>query len=69
MKPIALSYRMNRRVLISTLALLPALSGPLRPATAPAQTPGGLLPSWNEGPAKQAIFDFVRATVDRSSPS
>ena len=28
-----------------------------------------LLPSWNDGPAKQAIFDFVRATIDRSSPS
>jgi phosphoglycolate phosphatase-like HAD superfamily hydrolase len=69
MKPIAPSSGINRRVLLSTLALLPALSGPLRPATAPAQTPGGLLPSWNEGPAKQAIFDFVRATVDRSSPS
>jgi hypothetical protein len=28
-----------------------------------------LLPSWNDGAAKQAIFDFVRATIDRSSPS
>ena len=26
------------------------------------------LPSWNDGPAKQAIVDFVRATTDRSSP-
>src|SRR5204863_2390421 len=50
-------------------ALLPALSGPLLPDSAPAQTPGGLLQSWNEGPAKQAILDFVRATIDRSSPS
>ena len=41
------------------------------PASAPAQTAtsGGLLPSWNDGAAKQAIFDFVRATIDRSSPS
>jgi hypothetical protein len=69
MKPIAPSPGINRRVLLSTLALLPALSGPLLPVSAPAQTPGGLLPSWNEGPAKQAIFDFVRATIDRSSPS
>ena len=30
---------------------------------------GGLLPSWNDGPAKQAIFDLVRATIDRSSPN
>jgi phosphoserine phosphatase len=32
-----------------------------------AQTPGNTLPSWNEGPAKQAILDFVRATTDSSS--
>ena len=34
-----------------------------------AKTPGGPLPSWNDGPAKQAIFNFVRATSDRSCPS
>jgi phosphoglycolate phosphatase-like HAD superfamily hydrolase len=69
MKPIAPSSGINRRVLLSTLALLPALSAPLLPVSAAAQTPGGLLPSWNDGPAKQAIFDFVRATIDRSNPS
>ena len=26
------------------------------------------LPSWNDGPAKQAIVDFVQATTDQSSP-
>jgi phosphoglycolate phosphatase-like HAD superfamily hydrolase len=26
------------------------------------------LPSWNDGPAKQAILEFVRATADRSNP-
>jgi phosphoglycolate phosphatase-like HAD superfamily hydrolase len=62
---------MDRRALLASLALLPALSVPLFPASAPAQTatPGGLLPSWNDGPAKQAIIDFVRATSDRSSAS
>ena len=71
MKPIARSPGLDRRALISTLALLPALSAPLFPTAAPAQTAagGGLLSSWNDGPAKQAIFDFVRATIDRSSPS
>jgi hypothetical protein len=71
MRPILPSSGIDRRVLLSTLALLPALSETLRPIAAQAQTamPGGLLPSWNEGPAKQAIFDFVRATIDRSSPS
>ncbi|MGP0065820.1 MAG: HAD family hydrolase [Isosphaeraceae bacterium] len=27
------------------------------------------LPSWNDGPAKKAILEFVRATTDRSSPN
>jgi haloacid dehalogenase-like hydrolase len=27
------------------------------------------LPSWNDSAVKQAIFDFVRATIDRSSPT
>ena len=71
MKPIARTPGIDRRALLSTLALLPALSAALLPVSAPAQTstPGGLLPSWNDGAAKQAIFDFVRATIDRSSPS
>jgi phosphoglycolate phosphatase-like HAD superfamily hydrolase len=71
MKATAPSPGINRRALLSSLALFPALSVPIFPASAPAQTApsGGLLPSWNDGAAKQAIFDFVRATIDRSSPS
>src|SRR6478736_6033978 len=70
MKPIVPHRGINRRALLSTMAVLPALSGTLLPTSARAQTPpSGLLPSWNDGPAKQAIFDFVRATIDRSSPS
>ena len=31
--------------------------------------PGGALPSWNDGPAKQAIVAFVQATtIDKTSP-
>ncbi|MDR7040459.1 phosphoglycolate phosphatase-like HAD superfamily hydrolase [Methylobacterium sp. BE186] len=59
----------NRRTLLSTLALLPSLSGTLVPAAAQTKEPGGLLPSWNEGPAKQAIVDFVRVTTEPSSPT
>ena len=71
MKANSRSSGINRRVLLSAMATLPALSTPFLPASAPAQTaaPGGLLPSWNDGAAKQAILDFVRATIDRSSPS
>ena len=70
MKPIAPSPGLDRRALLSALALLPVLSAPLHPVSAPAQTPtaGGPLPSWNDGAAKQAIVDLVRATIDRSSP-
>jgi hypothetical protein len=70
MKPTVPHSGINRRVLLSTMAVVPALSGTLLPTSAPAQTAtSGLLPSWNDGRAKQAIFDFVRATIDRSSPS
>ena len=40
----------------------------LLPGTAAmAQDTGSQLASWNDGPAKQAIIDFVRATTDASS--
>jgi len=52
MKPI----RLIAFTMLATLAL--ALS-------AQAADP---LPSWNDGPAKKAIVEFVRATTDKSSP-
>ncbi|OCK54469.1 HAD family hydrolase [Bradyrhizobium sp. LMTR 3] len=65
-----LHYITTRRVLLSTLTLLPALSGPLLTVSASAQTsPGAPLPSWNDGAAKQAIRDFVRTTTDSASPN
>src|SRR5262245_31812861 len=73
MKATALGSGMNRRTLLLTLALLPALSRTLLPASAQVQmTQRGLtdlLTSWNEGPAKQAIVDFVNSTTDPLSPS
>ena len=60
----------DRRTLLSTLALLPVLSAPLASVTASAQTTtsSGALSSWNEGPAKQVILDFVRDTTDQANP-
>ena len=52
----------------TTLALLPGTFGPM-PAEAQTPPSGDALPSWNDRPAKQAIIDFVRTTVDRSSPN
>jgi phosphoglycolate phosphatase-like HAD superfamily hydrolase len=43
--------------------MLPVLA--LAASVAPAQD---LLPSWNDGPAKQAIVDFVQATTTQGSP-
>ncbi len=58
----------DRRRLLSTMALLPALSVPLLTTPVSAQvTASGPLPSWNDGPAKKAILDFVRETTDRAS--
>ena len=57
MKPI------SRRSLITWLAVT---FGLLLPTAASAQS--NPLPSWNDGPAKQAIVNFVKATTDPSSP-
>jgi phosphoglycolate phosphatase-like HAD superfamily hydrolase len=63
------SSDINRRALISSLALLPVLSGIPLPASAQTQmVQGSPSSSWNEGPAKQAILDFVRATTEQGSP-
>lgn len=69
MDSVTSSAGINRRVLIATAALLPALSGASIPSSAQTASSDGVLPSWNEGPARQAILDFVRATTDPSSPT
>ena len=50
--------------------MLPALYAHLLIASAQAQTAtsDNALPSWNDGPAKQAIVDFVRVTTEKASP-
>ena len=59
----------NRRVAISGLALLPTLGQTVFPSFAQAQrSQAAPLASWNDGPAKQAIIDFVRVTTDQTSP-
>ena len=61
------SLGVNRRTLVSSLALLPALTGMLMSSSAQAQAPTSPLASWNDGPAKEAVFNFVRSTTDHSS--
>jgi hypothetical protein len=57
----------SRRGLIASLVALAVTFGALVPTTASAQSDP--LPSWNDGPAKQAILDFVKAKTDQSSPN
>ena len=66
------SKDMSRRHVLGALAALPTL--PILPvlfgaSVARADDAPPPLPSWNDGPAKQAILDFVRATTDPSSPN
>lgn len=69
MKKTILRPGIDRRTLLSTFALLPALSALSLPISASAETASsGTLPSWNEGSAKQAILNFVRDTTDPASP-
>ena len=72
------SEHQGRRHLLKALAAAPVLPGLLGMAGARAQpvASGSLQPlpepplaSWNDGPAKQAILDFVRITTDASNPN
>ena len=57
---------LSRRFVLGAVAVLPAFPGlsGFRPAQAQPAMPLG---SWNDGPAKQAILDFIRVTTDPSS--
>ena len=64
----------SRLALLSLLLIILILVGCSNPttpaATQPAPTAAAAdpLPSWNDGPAKQAILDFVKTTTDKTSP-
>ena len=62
MKPGNVLRKITLLCLIGTLGVLITLAPVL------AQQPADPLPSWNDGPAKQAILDFVKATTDQASP-
>jgi phosphoserine phosphatase len=57
----------NRRVLLSSLAMLPLLSSSLRSTSALAQA-SDPLPSWNEGATKTSILDFVARVTTQGGP-
>ncbi|HEY9347377.1 MAG TPA: hypothetical protein VIQ53_18790, partial [Inquilinus sp.] len=69
MKSTLSSPAVSRRALLSTTAALACLPQLLLSTAARAQAAAGALPSWNDGPTKQAILDFVRATIDTTGPN
>ena len=58
---------LGRRSLLTVASAAVAASATLAPAETKAQTLADPLPSWNDGPPKQAILNFIRATTDQSS--
>ena len=59
--------QVERRVLLSSLAMLPLLSASLRSTSALAQARDPL-PSWNEGATKASILDFVARVTAQGGP-
>ena len=68
MNPIKHVANIDRRVLLSSLAMLPLLSATLRSTSAMAQTQRDPLPSWNEGATKSSILDFVARVTTQGGP-
>src|SRR5437773_11705308 len=60
MRPSSRAFRLSAVPIVVLCALL--FAGP----DAHAQTDP--LPSWNDGPAKKAIVEFVQITTDKASP-
>ncbi len=58
---------LGRRSVLFAASAMVATAATLSSTETKAQTPADPLPSWNDGPAKQAILDFVHAATDQSS--
>src|SRR5580658_6760218 len=59
---------LGRRSMLIAATVAAATAATLSSTETKAQTPTTALASWNDGPAKQAILDFVKATTDQASP-
>jgi phosphoserine phosphatase len=58
----------SRRLMLSTIAVLPTVIGPLNATSAQAQPQTDPLPSWTDGPAKKTISDFVARVTTQGGP-
>lgn len=56
----------RRRSLLLGATAFGAVAAAGRDASAQTAAPANPLPSWNDGPAKQAVLDFVRAATDQA---
>src|SRR5438445_4916675 len=68
MNPIARFPLLDRRALLSSLAMLPLLPVALRSTSALAQAQRDPLPSWNDGATKSSILDFVARVTTQGGP-
>ena len=68
MKPIVRLPVIDRRILLSSLALLPLISASFRSTSAVAQAQRDPLPSWNEGTTKSSILEFVARVTTQGGP-
>jgi len=59
MKPIVRFPVIDRRILLSSMAMVPLLTVAVRSTSAVAQAQRDPLPSWNDGSTKASIVDFV----------
>jgi hypothetical protein len=59
---------LGRRSMLIAMSAMVAASATLSSTETNAQTPATPLASWNDGPAKKAILDFVHVTTDPASP-
>jgi hypothetical protein len=68
MTPTNSPAHLSRRVLLGALAVLPILIPPLCLPSPSANAQTEQLPSWNDGPAKTSIIDFVRRVTSPGGP-
>ena len=62
-----MSPRLTRRFVVSALAAFPAFSTTLFRASSALAQGGQSLPSWNDGPTRKSILDFVAAVTREGS--
>ncbi len=68
MKPIVRFPIIDRRMMLSSMAMVPLLTVAVRSTSAVAQAQRDPLPSWNDGATKASIVDFVARVTTQGGP-